>query len=825
MNESFSFDLVSHPDRTLAEHLLGCDRVSAQVLTTKYFSDEFFSKTELEHWRKLLVYFHDFGKATDYFQAKILGVMELEKVEGFYERQKPYLYDFKRDKLSQVTEELRLDDRLSNHALLGAYLLFSNFSHPDPVVEYLLLRVIRRHHGFLTNFSADSTGNPQLRLTPESIIRLEKQLARFNWRGYNKVLGQAGISVQSEIWAALKTDKRFNSALRIDDVETYLKRKPDYRYFFLQHYLFSLLLSADKGDMMLRLSEDRLSILKPNRLIPGEVVEQYKQREFSGKPVKEIDLRREEAFLDVQANAKRHGKGGFFSLTLPTGMGKTFAAYQAAIELQRQYAEQFSGSVPRIVYCLPFTSVIDQNAQILESIFEANGLPTDWISMHHYLSSFNEKYDARELTEGEGEYLAEGWEQEVVVTTFVQFLETIFSNENRTLRKFHNLTHAVVVLDEVQAIPPKYFEVIEIVFREMNRYFGTKFLFVTATQPYLFAEHGGIVELTDPSRKKTSEYFQEMSRITLDQSLLRSNAYQSMELEALKALFQADVDSQPERSFLFICNTIKQSQKVYEYLAGQNTNVLYLSSSILPRRRRQLIGLIKRNINRGIRQIVVSTQVVEAGVDIDLDVVYRDWAPLDSINQSAGRCNRNGVRGQGTVKLFHAGKAKHIYAPALLDATKEVLEKQGDDIAEGTFFTLNDAYARRIRRKVADVSNESDALKKAVKSLQLEEVNKMFSLIDDNQQAYNVFIPYSGLAERIWRKYIECCKIEDRFERKRAIKKLSAQMLPYVTRFPKNKYSPDPKDKEKFIIRERAWKDYYDLRTGFKHTEPFVAVL
>lgn len=825
MSESFSFNLVSHPDRTLAEHLLGCDQVSAQVLAAKCFSDEFFSKAEVEHWRELLVYFHDFGKATDYFQAKILEAMELEKAEGFYERQKPYFDDFKREKLFAVNEELRLDDRLSNHALLGAYLLFGNFAHPDPIVEYLLLRVIRRHHGFLTNFSSDSTGNPQLKLTPETLARLERQLVRFNWGGYNKVLSQAGISVQSETWAALKTDKRFTSALRIDDVEILLKRKPDYRYFFLQHYLFSLLLSADKGDMMLRLSEDRLSILKPNRLIPSEVVGQYKHREFSGKPVKEIDLRREEAFQDVQANTKLYGKGGFFSLTLPTGMGKTFAAYQAAIELQRQYAAQFSGSVPRIVYCLPFTLVIDQNAQILEAIFETEGLQTDWINVHHYLSSPNEEYDERELTGSEGEYLTEGWEQEVVVTTFVQFLETIFSNQNRTLRKFHNLTHAVVVLDEVQAIPPKYFEIIEIVFREMNRYFGTKFLFVTATQPYLFAEHGGILELTDPSRKKTATYFQKMSRITLDQSLLRSNGYQSMELEALKVLFQADVDSQPERSFLFICNTIKQSQAVYEYLAGRNANVLYLSSSILPRRRRQLIGLIKRNISWGIRQIVVSTQVVEAGVDIDLDVVYRDWAPLDSINQSAGRCNRNGARGRGVVKLFHAGKAKHIYAPALLDATKEVLEKRGDEIAEGQFFELNDAYARRVRRKVADASDESADLKKAVKGLQLEEVNKLFKLIDDNQQAYNVFIPYSGLAEKVWRKYVKCCQIENHFERKRAIKKLSARMLPYVTRFPKNKYSPDPKDKEKFIIREAAWEDYYDLRTGFKHTEPFVAVL
>ncbi|MBK8562487.1 MAG: DEAD/DEAH box helicase family protein [Saprospiraceae bacterium] len=168
----------------------------------------------------------------------------------------------------------------------------------------------------------------------------------------------------------------------------------------------------------------------------------------------------------------------FFSITLPTGFGKTFCAYNAAFLLQKKFATANDGSVPRIIYALPFTSVIDQNDD--------------------YLSLPNKHYDEQELQNDEPEYLAEGWEQEVVVTTFVQLLEGIFTNRNRSLRKFHNMTNAVILLDEVQNVPAKYFEAIELVFKAMAEYFNTKFIFITATQPFLFANEKEVLESDRP---------------------------------------------------------------------------------------------------------------------------------------------------------------------------------------------------------------------------------------------------------------------------------------------------------------------------------------
>lgn len=831
MSELSSFELISHPDRTLREHLGACDAISERILVSKYVTSTFFSLSDLNQWRKLLVYFHDFGKATDFFQAKIIEVTELEKVDGFYSRVIAYVQDFKKTKQTAVAELLRLDETLDRHAELGAYWLFTQFNHTDPLVEYVLLRVIRRHHGFLSNFDVlKDSSRPQIALSDEAIERMNLQVDHYNFDGYNSILAEHGWQVSYGDWSIVRD--RFKRHRVVEKTKQQLKQQKTLRYFFLQHYLFSLLLSADKGDMMLRMEPGRYDVLKPNRLVPVSILADYRTRNFGDSILKPIDRLREEAFQRITANVNLFPDKYFYSITLPTGFGKTLAAYQTAFLLQSHYRTQTNSTVPHIIYCLPFTSVIDQNAQILTEIFEGkseddNEVKTDWINIHHYLSAFNDKYDDEELTDSEGEYLAEGWEQEVIVTTFVQLLESLFTNRNRALRKFHNMTNAIIILDEVQAIPAKYYRAIEAAFRAMAAYFGTRFVLVTATQPILFADE--VTELTDPKpeRTETKRYFSAFPRITLDQSLLTANGYQAMDFPDIQALMQTDISEHPKKSFLLICNTIAYSQELFRFVKRENpdTEVIYLSSSVLPRRRRQLIKLIRRNIKREIRQIVVSTQVVEAGVDIDLDVVYRDWSPMDSINQSAGRCNRNGIRGQGIVKLFHSGKASKIYHPVQLSKTREVLENYGDQIDESEFYGINRLYAQKIREFVAEPSKDSDSLIEAMQELRLEDVADLFKLIEDDQQAYNVFIPYSELAKKQWRKYQKTWGIADTFERKGAIKKLTPQLLPYVTRFPKNDPKYIPAAKDKFIIYQADWANYYDLESGFKRVADQLAFI
>lgn len=819
-----SFDLLSHPDRTLARHLQGCNQVSELALQFKYVSDAFYQKSRLDAIRKLLVYFHDFGKGTDFFQHKIIEATNKDGAPEFQKAHQAYLDYFSRNKASEIGELLHQNDRLSNHAKLGAYFVQAAAALEDQLIAAIVLKVIRRHHGYLTNFALSrDKQTPQIALDEKfDIPELELQLQYFNTDQYQKILLAEGIGVDLAKWPCIRDE--YKKQLKILKLEMRLKKERELRYFFLQHFLFSLLLAADKGDMMIGQSADKSYYIKENRLLPQPLVDVYKKRLFADKTPKPIDILREDAYHTIAHNAVQHADKSFFSLTLPTGLGKTFAAYNAAIQLQNHFSNQYYGCKARIVYCLPFTSIIDQNAQILQDMIRAYSvegtasLDESWLATHHYLSTYNDRYDAQQLKNDESEYLTAGWEQEIIVTTFVQLLESIFTNKNRALRKFHNMANAIYVLDEVQSIPPKYFEAVEAAFRKMAEYFGAKFIFVTATQPFLFKNSDAIVELTDPARIKTQRYFDDMNRIDLNQSLLKDNDYKPREIEEWIQIFKDDIEINPEKSFLIICNTVAQSQLVYRKLNQQTdattAEFIYLSSSLLPRIRRCLIHKIKRNIRLCKRQIIVSTQVVEAGVDIDLDIVYRDFAPIDSINQSAGRCNRNGIRGKGIVKLFHSGKDKHIYDATLRSVTEKVLRKYPSIIEERSLYDLNLDYAAAVRKSVADQADASKKLIEAMQELQLEDVAASFKLIEQDHRHYNVFIPYNNKAKTAWDKYMACFKLSD-FERKREIKKIQPLLLQFVTRFPKIHYDPPSAQTERFLIYEENWEAYYRLLTGF----------
>ena len=297
------------------------------------------------------------------------------------------------------------------------------------------------------------------------------------------------------------------------------------------------------------------------------------------------------------------------------------------------------------------------------------------------------------------------------------------------------------------------------------------------------------------------------------QLALRSNGYKKMDTQEFWEILVADIRENPQKSFLLICNTIAQSRWFFNALEAEfpQAELIYLSSSLLPPVRRWNIRRIKASKKR---KIVVSTQVVEAGVDIDLDVVYRDFAPIDSINQSAGRCNRNAQRGTGVVKLFNLGKHKHIYDSVLMSITQEVLEKFGDEILEGQLFDLNNDYAAAVRRKITDDNNVSQKLIRAMERLQLETIEASFQLIEEDHRHYNVFLPCCLAAKHAWSEYQKIQAIEDPYDRKTKMKQHQPWLLQYVTRFPKNKY--EPADPDEFLVYEPDWRKWYELDKGFR---------
>lgn len=803
---SSSFKLISHPDRTLEEHLNSCNDISRKLLEMKFISDNFFPVSELEKWRKLVVFFHDLGKATDFFQNKIIKATLAEKGnERFIAENRSYIDFFCKEKQANAEKESGTFEALDSHAKIGAYLQLQNCETEDFVIRAVLINIVNRHHGNLPDW--EPQGKNPFFLTESDLEKFTKQIEYLNFDLFSDIIVPQNLKILKDNWQELI--KPYQKLLLISKTKRELKNANTYQYFFLQHFLFSLLLSADKGDVMLT----KKNVIVPNIRFQHDLIDNYKQFKFKDSEQKPIDKERENAYREIAKNIKKYSGENFFSITLPTGLGKTFSAYNAAIILQNEIKKYN----PRIIYCLPFTSIIDQNSNVFSEIATHGKIPNWHIAKHHYLSDYNENYSGENISFPESEYLTEGWEQDFVITTFVQLLESIFTNKNRALRKFHNMANSIIILDEVQNIPPKYYLVIEDIFVKMAEYFNTKFIFVTATQPVVFSENK-IIELTDPEKSKTKEYFNNRERILLNQQILKNNSYQPQEIEDLIDVFQKDIENNPDKSFLFICNTIAQSQFVFNELKKRNFETrrfTYLSGSILPYRRKQLIKLIQRRIDNQIPQIIVSTQVVEAGVDIDLDIVYRDFAPLDSINQSAGRCNRNGMKGKGTVKLFNSGKSK-IYDDILMQITENIFKDYGAIIEEHEFYSLNQQYFNKVQEKITLLSDEAEDLKNAIKHLQLETVNDKFNLIKEPVYYHNVFIPYSNKSERVWERYQECFKIENNFERKQEIKKVKPQLLQFVTRFPKNKYEPPTHQDDVFLVYVIDWENYYDLNIGFR---------
>jgi len=795
--------LISHKDRTLKTHLDSCNSISRQLLESKIISPEFYDKRLLELMRLYLVYFHDFGKATDFFQYRIIKAAEEEednkKVEKFLEEQAEFIDWFQNTKSRVAKKELSYDHTLGRHSSLGAYFQFSNFHNENPILEFIVLHVIKKHHGNLANYS-----NAEFIIDEKDKAYFEKQLAKLNFDLYQNIIQPFNFQISVSQWESIF--EKFKSGRKINKVLKKLDKEKNYQYFFLQHLLFSLLLSADKGDVKV----DNKEIIKPNDYIPKHTIPTYKTIEFGGLLKKDIDEIREAAYQDIQKNIIRYANHNFFSITLPTGMGKTLSAYNAAILLQNQISEV----AYRIIYCLPFTSIIDQNESILTDIFNKNGLDETLIAKNHYLAHLKDKYGEDTLTYQESEYLTEGWEQEFIVTTFVQFLESIFTNKNKRLRKFHNMTNAIILLDEVQNIPPKYYPLIEIAFKKMAAYFNTKFIFITATQPIIFEDPNDVIELTDPAKIQTRSYFENLERIELNKQLLNRGI---IEMEDFQNILLEDVNENFDKSFLIICNTIKQSQEIYQFLEHKLDLVpYYLSSSILPKFRREIIKSIQDNTLRNNRQIVISTQVVEAGVDIDLDIVYRDLAPLDSINQSAGRCNRNGINGTGLVKLFNSGKGALLYDPTLLSITENIFKAYPDSIKEKTLYELNNKYFAKVKSAVQDENPTSKRMMGYMQTLQLEKLATDFKLIEQNDRNYNVYIPCDDEALELWKTYLDCSKIADVYKRKRAIKKIKPNLLQYVTRFPKYDYEPPKGQEDKSIIYLANWKEHYSLKFGYK---------
>lgn len=405
-------------------------------------------------------------------------------------------------------------------------------------------------------------------------------------------------------------------------------------------------------------------------------------------------------------------------LTLPTGMGKTLLGlYLAAKALQEANGP--------IIYALPYLSIIEQTTEVARFIFPSDSSDIRVIQ-HHSLSFPQEKHEEEKHDFEQARFSLESWDAELVVTTFDQLFYSFLSPDRGFVRRFFQLPGSVLILDEIQTLPGRLIPAVQNLLQKASEILGTRIIYMTATHPPFLKE-------AQPVMKHDAHYFKPLRRTKLILNIKQPIPF-SQYLHGLAKWLQR----RRGRSILFVSNTIRCSLRLFDHLLTlkeeedfKELKLFYLSGNIAPVHRLKRIAEIKQALSSEPRPwlVVISTQCVEAGVDIDMDEVVRDFAPWDSIMQVCGRANRFGSREEATVWLYRweddfserSGEFhRYIYDCILTDTTLEILSEY-ETIGEKDYFCLQEQYAHRLEERLSP-ENSQELLEKAL-SWQFDELD------------------------------------------------------------------------------------------------------
>jgi len=399
---------------------------------------------------------------------------------------------------------------------------------------------------------------------------------------------------------------------------------------------------------------------------------------------------------------------GFFRLTAPTGSGKTLASLAFSLRHTGEHPQ-----IQRIIYAAPYTSIIDQTANEYRKY-----LPQEAILEHHSAIQLNdaESQMSKDIQIREE---TERWEAPVIVTTTVQLFESLFANGRSRCRKLHNICDSIIILDETQCLPTRLLDPTLDMLRALVAGFGCSVLFCTATQPALTGDtplKNKLPESTEIASNNVPALFQSLKRVEYNLDLANHE---------LSVAELADV-IRLHGSVLVVVNTKRLATDLYK--AIDDKNALHLSTLLYPAHRKEVINQIKKRLPGACR--VISTQVVEAGVDVDFPVVFREFGPLDRMVQAAGRCNRNGVPGQppfGTTYIFRIAGATAPpgeYSLAIQVAKRQI--ENGGDLQDP------ELYERFFRLLYRDLADTGQGIQERRKYFDFPAVEDMYKVIAED---------------------------------------------------------------------------------------------
>ena len=473
--------------------------------------------------------------------------------------------------------------------------------------------------------------------------------------------------------------------------------------------LYSALVDADSLDTERHFQKEQYDARSCKILDVDALLAALNKRFDSFKQVTPLNELRTNVRLYAQSLA--NADQGCFSMTLPTGMGKTLTSLNWAL-----YHAESHTNITRIVIVLPFISIIDQTANELKTIFK----DYDVILEHHSNVNYEEA-DEEESYCKDSKYLAtENWDYPIVITTAVQFFESLFSNQRSKCRKLHNLQDSIVIFDEIQTLPVNLAECTMKMLNDLLHLCRCSFLFCTATQPNFQTRKDfcGIDHIT-PLVENPASVFASTKRV----KYISIDDYKAQSFESI-----ADCVVEQNGSVLIVCNTKKKAMALFECLKTRSEiPVLHLSTNMCQAHRIEIIKRVRIKLKEGEKLILCSTQLIEVGVDMDFPVVFRELAPLESIIQSAGRCNREGNLKEGQVYLFQLedqGQPSRQYI-AFAQFAQLCYRGNEDRLSDADFYT--DYYTNIIK----NYSLKDNVTPKREK-LMFQDVADMYHIINSN---------------------------------------------------------------------------------------------
>ena len=457
-----------------------------------------------------------------------------------------------------------------------------------------------------------------------------------------------------------------------------------------------------------------------------EKLNSYIQPWFPGKT--ELNQNRCQILTQCLEAAKQ--PRGVYSLTVPTGGGKTVSSLAFALK------HAVKNGLDRVIYVIPYTSIIEQNAAVFRKILGENN-----VVEHHS----GVQFDNEEETNKDNLFqrlASENWDAPVIVTTAVQFFESLYSNRSSQCRKLHNMANSVIIFDEAQMLPTCHLKPCVGAIANLTAHFRSTVVLCTATQPVLldiFRQFCPTLQVKELCLQ-VADSFRKFRRVTYRDGKTLSDSALAEELNQ-------------KEQVLCIVNTRKAAQQIYEQLPKEGS--FHLSTLMYPAHRKAVLDTIRQRLNDGLPCRVVSTSLIEAGVDVDFPEVYREIAGLDSIAQAAGRCNREGKRtaAESIVTYFQSENPVPVLQKVNVQAAREALRGNHD---LGDPETMN-RYFASLRSLIGEQMDKYEVVKSLREGFQgcllpFETVAKRFHLIEQN--TCTVYIPM-GDGDKLCQRLLE----------------------------------------------------------------------